>query len=362
MTTDVAPRSSLPPSDNLVRRLAHPHYILNSLLCLPFPLLVLLNPTDSSPALTTALIAGIVLLALSVASRRSSDNIEFLHAGVTFQLRLFNAFGLFFTRKELQIGHSWISYIIIWLAVSFFLPQPPYLGPSALKELTSDEFDTQILLLPAARSAALAFASAPLSDPREQGAKIVELPDEEEDEPDAAPPLSPADEQALRERYHLVLFHVDYSKKSRELEMTLARLSHRYSSPRLAFSLVDPAHAPTTFYDLGLSAGPTSLDLPLLRLYRGGKVVQQAPMGEGEAKERRRAERRKKRAGERYERKGRGRKGGKAESESESGSDEDESEDEREVEREMAMSRYKWDRSAAAIERTFKLRERSGLA
>ncbi|GAA5960578.1 hypothetical protein JCM21900_002849, partial [Sporobolomyces salmonicolor] len=136
-----------------------------------------------------------------------------------------------------------------------------------------------------------------------------------------------------------------------------------YSSPRLAFSLVDPTHAPTTFYDLGLSTGPTSLDLPLLRLYRGGQVVQQAPMGEEEAKERRRAERREKRARERHEKKERGKKGRKGESESESGSeDEDESEDEREVEREMAMSRYKWDRSAAAIERSFKLRERSGLA
>ncbi|GAA5974335.1 hypothetical protein JCM21900_006473, partial [Sporobolomyces salmonicolor] len=226
-TRSAAPASALPLSDHLYRRLAHPHYIANSLLCLPFPLLLLLNSTDSSPALTTALIAGIVLLALSVASRRSSDNIEFLHAAVTFQLRLFNAFGLFFTRRELQIGHSWLSYVVIWLAVSFFLPQPPYLGPSALQELTSAEFDTQVLLVPAARSAALAFASAPLSDPREQGAKIIELPDGAE-EPGVAPLLSAADEEARKERYNLVLFHVDYSKKSRELEMTLARLSHQF--------------------------------------------------------------------------------------------------------------------------------------
>ncbi|GAA6060192.1 hypothetical protein JCM10212_005193 [Sporobolomyces blumeae] len=41
--------------------------------------------------------------------------------------------------------------------------------------------------------------------------------------------------------------------------------------------------------------------------------------------------------------------------------DDDESEDEREVERERALRRYRWDRSAASIERNFKLADRSGL-
>lgn len=65
---------SLPPTAHLAKRLNHPHYYLNSALCLPLPV-VLLASSRASTALTTALLATPVLLSLSVALRKRSDNL-----------------------------------------------------------------------------------------------------------------------------------------------------------------------------------------------------------------------------------------------------------------------------------------------
>ncbi|GAA5876801.1 hypothetical protein JCM3774_003477 [Rhodotorula dairenensis] len=345
-----------------LRRLSHPHYFACSLLCLPFPLVLAarLRPAhDLSSTLTTALLAAPVLLALSVAVRKPSDNIESFCETTTFQLRLLNLFGFVFTRN--QLGTGWrpvLLYFAAWMMVSFFLPQPAYLGPSKLRVLSSEEFDTEVLLLPAAPSVAFgATGTTAGSVP-----KIVELPSGESDGPASR---GSAIDPAVREKYHLVLFHADYSKKSRELQLTLSRLSNLYTSPALSFDLLDPDVSPTTFYDLGLATGPTSLDLPLLRLYRRGKPVQQVPLSEFET---RRAVQRRKRDETKETRK----RDGIEDSQSESGEEEDddddggvdsdaESDDEREVEQERAMSRYRWDTSAVAIEQTFKLRERSEI-
>lgn len=67
---------SLPDTRNVVKRLTHPHYVANSLLCAVLPVLLLLSlDLGSSPAVTSALVAAPVLLALSVGLRKSSDNI-----------------------------------------------------------------------------------------------------------------------------------------------------------------------------------------------------------------------------------------------------------------------------------------------
>ncbi|GAA5968599.1 hypothetical protein JCM11641_007690 [Rhodosporidiobolus odoratus] len=350
----------------LVIRLSHPHYYLNSLLCLVFPILLLTSAPESSFTLQATLLAAPVVIALSVAARQKATELEFLVESASFQLRLFNLFGLLFTRTELGLGKRWIAaYVLAWLLVSFFFPQPGYLGPHNLKELTSEEFDAHVLLLPPAQSAASAFAAAPLD-----GSKIVELADDEAAQAAAAAPERL--DVGSKDTWNLVLFHVDFSNKSRELEMTLARLSARYTSPTLQFSLLTPETASTTFYDLGLSASATSIDLPLLRMYRGGRVVQQAPLGEDEARERRREVKRRVRKEEgkepkrkqRRRRRAAGKKAGeagdKSESESGSGSDTD-SEDEREVQQEVVMSRYRWDRSAEAIVTEFGLRDKSGV-
>ncbi|BGP51104.1 hypothetical protein JCM10450v2_007033 [Rhodotorula kratochvilovae] len=321
----------LPAADHVLQRLHHPHYYLNSLLCLPLPL-VLLSSSRASTALTTALLATPVLLSLSAALRKRSDNVETLHASTTSQLRLFNLCGLFFCRGQLGISGWWVLvYLLGWLLVSFFLPQPGYLGLSNVRNLTAEEFESQVLLLPP--------ASTFSSDSTGSSPRIVELPS-----PSASPP-SPS-------TAHLIHFHVPHSALSRDLHLTLSRLSTRYASPALAFGVLDASadDAQSAFYDLGLATGPTSRDVPLLRLYRGGKVRAEAPAGEGEARRAVRRRRREARA-----------RAATKEKEEEGQSDESESEDEREVEQERALRRYRWDTSADAIERTFQLQELSGL-
>lgn len=88
------------------------------------------------------------------------------------------------------------------------------------------------------------------------------------------------------------------------------------------------------------------MDLPLLRLYRAGEIVEQRPLGEDEARKEVRRKRVEERRRQRAD-KAKKREREKAE-ESESGSDDEgeESEDEREVEQERALSRYNWDMSA----------------
>lgn len=67
---------TLPDTRDVVKRLSHPHYVANSLLCAVLPALLLLSlDLRSSPAVTTALVAAPVLLALSVGLRKDSDNI-----------------------------------------------------------------------------------------------------------------------------------------------------------------------------------------------------------------------------------------------------------------------------------------------
>ncbi|GAA5912097.1 uncharacterized protein JCM6883_007110 [Sporobolomyces salmoneus] len=349
--------------DHLARRFNDGHYYLNSLLCLPFPLVLVSRLSGSgstnsfsSSTLGLLLLATPVLLSLSVFSRSSADNLESLHASLTFQLRLFNLFGFVFSRNQLGTGKTWVvAYFVSWLATSFFYPQPPYLGPKKIKELSSDEFDTQILLIPTSHQAALDFVSAPLS-PSSSSPKIVELPDSSHVASPTSAENTQDDEKRMelgpKDRWNLVLFHAEWSKKSRELELTLSRLSHLYDSPALKFFVLSPETAPSTFYDLSLSTSPTTNDLPLLRMYREGKVVEEEPLSEKEAKRRKRHEKRENREKE----KGKSR----SKESDESGSD-DESEDERDVERVRAVARYRWDRSSTAIERNFKLKERSGI-
>ncbi|GAA5939108.1 uncharacterized protein JCM15063_004428 [Sporobolomyces koalae] len=336
-------------TDHVVRRLSHPHYCFNSLLCVPYPVLLLVASSSPTRAAISSTLStsALLLLALPLAlalfmlvapvvgsvspNSLSSDHVESIHASLTFQLRLLNLFGLWFSRAQFGTGKRTVAlYLLTWLATSFFYPQPPYLGPHHLTELTSAEFDAQVLLLPTPRESALDFLDS--------SAKITDLPDDKAQET--------TQDRTHQTRSNLVLFHVDFSKTSRQLQMTIARLSHRFDSPSLKFFVVTPESASTTFYDLSLSTTPTSTDLPLLRMYRRGKVVREEPLGELEATEILRSERRQ-------------HKTRRSNSPSRVEDSESESEDERRVDQKRAVERWKWDRSERGFERRFKLRERS---
>lgn len=263
--------------------------------------------------------------------------------------------------------------------VSFFLPQPPYLGKSKLVLMTSDVSrnrqsesirshpDPQLRPRNSTRTSSFCLPRPLLRSERHQIQRLSS----------SKPTTNRMDRRRSRQGSAtsttwscstptLARRVANYSSPSRGCQIcahdylrrcpsflratnpsTLVGLNS-YSSPRLDFVLLDPDAAPTTFYDLGLATGPTSLDLPLLRMYRRGKAIQQVPLSETEA---RRSIRRKKREGRQADK----RRDGIVASESESGggsSDEDgasdESEDEREVAQERAMSRYKWDTSGVS--------------
>ena len=85
----------------------------------------------------------------------------------------------------------------------------------------AQEIDTEVLLLPPAPSVGLG-TDGPGTGSAAAAPKIVELPDESDKPAAAAKEVDPS----VRDKYHLVLFHADYSKKSRELQMTVSRLSN----------------------------------------------------------------------------------------------------------------------------------------
>lgn len=142
---------------------------------------------------------------------------------VTLSARIFNLAGWFWMRNTGTLGiklwHS-VVYLVVWQILAFAFPQPPYLGPTKVTALTSEQFDETILIVPPAEP------FKPTTEPTLIGDESVN------DEPRIVELPSYADQQAMyneRRRksptYHIVLFHAEWMSKSRELEITLSRLS-----------------------------------------------------------------------------------------------------------------------------------------
>ncbi|SCV69476.1 BQ2448_2496 [Microbotryum intermedium] len=363
---------------DLAQRLAHPHYIANGLLSLPLPLL-LIFATDADLHIRCLSLAGPMLLVALVLLRDGSREAETNTELVTWNLRIFNLFGLVFTRSWLGLG--WIhvgAYLLTWFVVSFVFPQPPYLGPSKMVYLDtevsstwptpnirkklkvvlfSQSFDEEVLIIPP-MSKFSSSETSPIS-----ATKITEI---------ASDPTTDDYEKRRKNStvWHVVLFHVEWSRKSRELEITLSRMSNQLASPTLSFVLVTPESTPRIFYDLDLSTSATLSfqDLPLVALYHRGELVDRLPKNAKQIaleRKQRKEEMRKQGWSSKSLREGRRKremkKLGPAESdeESESGSGTDESEDEREVQTLAARQRYKWDLTQGSIERAFGLNEKS---
>ncbi|SGY77566.1 BQ5605_C005g03670 [Microbotryum silenes-dioicae] len=217
--------------------------------------------------------------------------------------------------------------------VSFVFPQPPYLGPSKMKHFDTLSFDEDVIVPPMTK-----FSSETTNSTTSE-AKITEISSD-----------STADDYGKRSNtsdvWYVVLFHVEWSRKSRELEMTLARMSNQLAPSTLSFGVVTPESTPPIFYDLDLSTSVTSSfqDLPLIALYHRGELVDRLPKNAQkialERKERREEMRRQgwsskslREGQRRRERKKitEGADAGDGDEGSESGSGTDESEDEREV-------------------------------
>lgn len=310
----------------VLERTKHFYYYFNSVLSLPLPLLLSYHLILSNHSVSHSLLAILftpLFLSLSAFNSNWTSLEAFLDRSY-WLLELFNAIGLFVLRKNLKIS-AWasVAYLLAWLGISFLFPQPPYLGPSKLTLLNSEEFDEQVLLLPP-------------DGPGGIKSKIKEVETGD----------------LVRNRSHLVLFHADWIRKSRELEITLSRLSWSLSSPTLSFKILTPLIAPQTFYDFSLASHAGTSDLPIVILFQGGKVVRRLPAGRDEVELEKRELKRVKKA----DIEGKHKISVEGDNGDESG---DESEDEREVDGEVAMRRYRWDRSAEVIVRDLLLKERS---
>lgn len=92
-----------------------------------------------------------------------------------------------------------------WLAVSFFFPQPPYLGPSKLSTLSSEEFDELVAIVPPS----IDFSAAILDNEESPMSKNKRY----------------TKERHASKQYFVVLCHAEWVRKSRELEIILSKLS-----------------------------------------------------------------------------------------------------------------------------------------
>lgn len=118
---------------------------------------------------------------------------------------------------------AWYSvlYLITWQVLSFAFPQPPYLGPSKVLALISEQFDERILIVPPAENFKPRSEPTPIPDEPVEGPRIVELPSYAEQK------TIYDDRRRKSTIYNIVLFHAEWMSKSRELEITLSMLSQQ---------------------------------------------------------------------------------------------------------------------------------------
>ncbi|KAM0754446.1 hypothetical protein T439DRAFT_352462 [Meredithblackwellia eburnea MCA 4105] len=340
----------------LFRRLGHPHYIFNALICLPLPVILSTSfsslyfqqkqhsqPGQQSVKNDYLLYSlPLLLFALLLAPMaRKSDSIESLLTKQFWSLQTFNLVGFLLLQRITGVNR-WIGglgYLAVWVLISLVFPQPAYLGPSAVVEIrSSEEFDAEILQLQTHSITEL------VSEPTEpsSSSSSTARSEPEASQPKHRKPASPSDSSKPITKYSLVLFHADWSRQSREAEIAFARLSDEYSPHvphRLCFYLVSPSEElDRTFYDYEIQTSPSfssTGDLestPVIMMFRDGKLVGRLPRGEEEVKEALRKQR---------EQNGEG----------------DESEDEVEVRQEVHRVRWQWDKSRASIRKAFRLDE-----
>ncbi|KAK4052794.1 hypothetical protein OIV83_002081 [Microbotryomycetes sp. JL201] len=328
-----------------LRRLNHPHYIVNALLCFPMPIL-LLTAVELDQRSASFLASVPVLVLAHLHGIKGFRELETVAQNAFAMGRLFNLIALVCFRNTLIRPHlTWTHvtlYCVAWMATSFFLPQPGYLGPTRADILTTEEFDAKILIVPPP-------VRLQVDDTEQQ---IREINSEK---PDPDHMLLTEFEQKRKQStaYHVVLFHVDWSRRSRELEIVIHRLSEKFTTNNLRFHIVTPDSAPCTFYDQDLVPSPRNFDLPVVKLFHKGLIVSQLPPSVQDiARERKLDQQQRRRENVDHVNDGSAKVGN--EDESDSGLDSDE---EREAIQETQYRKYKWDRSAASIEKAFKLRE-----
>jgi len=277
-----------PLGTDLLRRFRHPHYFLNAWLALPFPLLLALffirnhandNITYSTDFLSsreadhdsgahinvTWLVLPPVLMA-GFAGRVRWNSLESLFGIVANNARLLNLWGLYIIADVLGIHWLWSGlYLVCWLAISFLVPQPMYLGPTKVTALNKDLFEQVILFLPPSPPNPSTIKSTRQFQEVLRAQKLQ------------AKRLLESDEGR---KFRVVLFWTEWSKKARDVECTIGRMSWTRTSDNLEFHILPTDGLdPSLPLEYGIDPSPSSTHsgIPTLILFRGGKEIARLP-------------------------------------------------------------------------------------
>ncbi|KAF9977224.1 Thioredoxin- transmembrane protein 2 [Actinomortierella ambigua] len=307
---------------SLVKRLLHPHYVVNVALALSFPVLIAIEHPDYISSKTIApylryLLPVLVLLFLKIKGAQSAEE---LVSVLALYGKTLSAYGFWYIQDDrfALAGSSWngrwrlFIFLFTWMAMFSLFPLPPYQGPSKVLQLNLAQLD--YLSTPGvtksgeqqAGSSTTKRSNKP-THRRPQSAKIVEIGDDgeplesddsEEDDQQQDSSSPPQEEsEANKEFWHatsgtmklsdldpshywVISLNTTWSSPCRYFEAVLARCSLRYSRANVHYAKVDLDMEPggeEMANRFRISMQATTIDLPTLVLMRNGEVLGQLP-------------------------------------------------------------------------------------
>ncbi|CAG8499107.1 2784_t:CDS:2, partial [Scutellospora calospora] len=140
-----------------------------------------------------------------------------------------------------------IIYIIIWGGLFAILPQPTYQGRSEIIELTDEDLHD-------------------IQHNNYRVSKISEITSNEKNKG-----------KTEKDQYWVIFFYVLWSNACRNFESTVAKTSLKYTTSNVRFGKADLERYPALAEEHNISLSPTSLDLPMLILFKNGKEISRLP-------------------------------------------------------------------------------------
>ncbi|KAF9133892.1 Thioredoxin- transmembrane protein 2 [Mortierella sp. 14UC] len=302
---------------SIVLRILHPHYVINALLALSYPIYQVINHPDllSQSSIGTYSRYLLPALALIVIKVRGAQSAEELVSVFSLYMKVFSLYGYWAISNEriefwdTTWSGSWrfVFFMLAWSVVFIALPQPPYQGPS--KVIWLDSAQLNFLTTPGEKKSKGKGHADEHSNvkSRHSSAKIVELDEDDEelldDEQEAENPyhhhehgqhcnhdhghdhgqLHPrqkATSDLDPSHYWIIAFNATWSSPCRYFEAAHANCSIKYDRVNVHFAKIDMdlfADGDEIAERFKINLGATTLDLPTLILFKDGKALKQLP-------------------------------------------------------------------------------------
>ncbi|KAG0229549.1 Thioredoxin- transmembrane protein 2 [Actinomortierella wolfii] len=306
---------------SLVKRLLHPHYVLNVALAISFPIVLAIEHPEyyNSKNIAAYLRYLFPVLALLFMKIKGSQSAEELVSVLALYGKTLATYGFWYIQYEgfTFAGSSWNGrwrlalFLASWMLIFALFPQPPYQGPSNVLQLNLAQLE--YLTTPrnakgkeTGSSSATAKRTNKSTHRRPQTAKIVEIgedgePLESDEDDDQEKNQEGSSTQAESEvdkefwqnnsestklsdldpsHYWVISFNTSWSSPCRYFEAVLARCSIKYSRANVHYAKVDLDMEPggeEVANRFRISMQATTIDLPTLILFRNGEVLGQLP-------------------------------------------------------------------------------------